>query len=158
APRPAAGGAWLDDPPTSPGSVGGLFTPFFARGSGPERGIRLQVVVGGWPGALRADRAAVPDARARAVSAKRPRPCPSSETRSGRVTRSQRVLRDGQGLAGLDGREVGVIAGDGHVQGVDDVHGRLAVAEDRVHEVVHEVAVRAAVAAGRDAGGQGVLL
>ena len=45
-------------------------------------------------------------------------------------------------------------AGDGHIQRLGDVHQRLAVLEDRRHELVHQLAVRTAVSAGLDAGRQ----
>ncbi len=50
-------------------------------------------------------------------------------------------LRDLHQLAILQGRLVSHDAGDGHVQGLGDVHQRLAVLEDRRDEFIHEVTV-----------------
>ena len=57
-------------------------------------------------------------------------------------------------LAALHGGLVGDDAGDGHVQGLGDIHQRLAVLEDGRDELVHQVAVRPAVAAGFHTGRQ----
>src|ERR1035441_10204946 len=58
-------------------------------------------------------------------------------------------------LATLEGGLVGDDAANGHVQGLGNVHQRLAVFEDGCNKLVHEVAVRAAVAAGVHTGRKG---
>ena len=59
--------------------------------------------------------------------------------------RSQRILRDRQRLAVVDRGQVSVIARHGHIQCVDHVDRRFATADDRVDEVVTQIAMRAAV-------------